>query len=272
MWFAGCLWGCGPKIRRRSATSLAVEVSGRGLPEGRRLGRNKRTGRIVSNVRVLSALVLVVLSAGGCAVATKSSHIYENPEREESVANSEVFGLSMDACWQRLIAGLSSEFFVITNVEKASGLITLDFGTDHPEGYVDCGTTTRTYGDQSVVYEVAGDSQYMADVQVGVNVSRQTVQRDTSLSGKINVHVSEVAGGTRVAVNARYIWTAEIGGFYESVGSMGSAGPFPLNKQVHTKSFNTNAPSLGEGDEISCGSNGALEKLILDIVRAEPEL
>lgn len=167
-----------------------------------------------------------------------------------------------------LISGLSSEFFVINNVEKASGLITLDFSTDSAEQFVDCGTTTRTYGDSTVTYAVAGDSDFLVDRQVGVNVATQTIQRKTSLSGKINVHVSGKPDGTQVTVNVRYIWTNVVGGSYTVAGVLASSPDMPIQEKTFAKTFNTNAPSAAATpDDFSCGSNGRLEAMILDIVR-----
>ena len=218
---------------------------------------------------VFLALSLMMMAIGGCAVPNKSTMVYTEAAFPSKLENEAVVNASFDDCWSKLISGLSSEFFVINNVEKASGLITLDFSTDAAEDFVDCGTTTRTYGDKTFTYAAAGDAEFQFDQKVSVNVARQTVQRTTSLSGKINVHVSEVPGGTKVAVNVRYIWTNVVGGYYRLAGSLMSGPVQALDRQTVTKTFNTNAPSArSDSEDISCGSNGKLEKRILDIVNS----
>ena len=112
-------------------------------------------------------LVISVMIAGGalalvgCAVPRASTMHYAPAQFPNRIVNEAVVPESFDVCWSRLIAGLSSEFFVINNVEKASGLITLDFASEAPERYIDCGQTTRTYADSTFTYAVAGDSQYL---------------------------------------------------------------------------------------------------------------
>ncbi len=222
-------------------------------------------------------LVISVMIAGGalalvgCAVPRASTMHYAPAQFPNRIVNEAVVPESFDVCWSRLIAGLSSEFFVINNVEKASGLITLDFASEAPERYIDCGQTTRTYADSTFTYAVAGDSQYLVDEKVGVNVARKEIHRTTSVEGKINVHVSAVPDGTKIAVNVRYVLTTRVGGRYRIAGSLASGPVQEFAPETYTKAFNTNAPSERESqDDVSCGSNGALEQIILDVVRKKP--
>ena len=222
--------------------------------------------RVISLISVVSLLVLT----SGCAIPVKSSVNYIPPVPEESLENEVTVDASFDDVWQTLITGLSSEFFVITNIEKASGLITLDFSSDQPELYVECGETTRTYGDETTTYDPAGDSTYKFDgaANSSGNVAKYHVQRTTSLSGKINLHVSEMSDGTRVSVNARYIHTNLVSGFYNVDTGVSVQGGQRLTPETYTKSFNTNSTSQsGEPDDYVCCGTGELERLILDIVR-----
>ena len=216
----------------------------------------------------LIATWIVVSLITGCAVPAKTSINYVPPELPEQVENTVVLNESYDDVWSRLIGGLSTTFFVINNVEKASGLITLDFSTDSPERYVDCGVSTRTYNDEIYTYEVAGDATFPYDQKSGMQVAKQQVSRDTSLTGKINVHVAEVSAGTKVTVNVRYIWTNVVSGTYKMAGAVAALGPTQgLQPKTYTKSFNTNATSTPNNpDDFPCGANGNLEALILDIV------
>lgn len=219
-------------------------------------------------LKVGFVLVLAAVVFSGCAVPVKTTTDYSAPDAPRDIENRLVVESSFDDTWGKLIAGLSSEFFVINNIEKASGLITLDFSSEHPEQFVDCGVTTRHYGDQTFTYQAAGDSDYLADKQSGVNVARMNVHRDAALTGKINVHVAEVSDGTQVSVNARYIWTVVAGGTYKMAGSISSGPTQAIPQSTTTKSFNTRSASKSNGPEDpGCGATGELERMILDIVR-----
>jgi hypothetical protein len=230
---------------------------------------NPRSDSHITRTAVLCLVILwSTLQLTGCAVPIQSTANYVDPVLLEHVANQLVLDEEFDVVWNKLISGLSSEFFVITNVEKASGLITLDFSTNEPERFVDCGTVTRTYGGESTTFAVAGDYSFKHDEIVGVNVARKNVIRHTALSGKINVHVARFPDGTRVTVNARYIWNLELGGTYVLAGSLASGPTQSLQRSNHSKSFNTNSVSGPDVDlDFTCGPNGELEDMILDIVR-----
>ena len=228
-------------------------------------------GAISRNAQLLAITFMVVCGASqltGCAVPVQSTAKITDPVLPEKVSNQAVLDEDFDVVWEKLISGLSSEFFVINNVEKASGLITLDFSTSTPERFVDCGNVTRTYGDESNTFALAGDSSFKYDETVGVNVARKRVTRNTDLSGKINVHVAEVPDGTRVTVNARYIWSVELGGTYEMAGSLASGPTQALQRSNFSKSFNTNSVAGPDADlDFTCGATGELEAMILDLVR-----
>lgn len=230
---------------------------------------NTRSDSHIARTAVLCLVILwSTLQSTGCAVPIKSTAKYVDPVLLEHVANQLVLNEEFDVVWDKLIFGLSSEFFVITNVEKDSGLITLDFSTNAPEQFVDCGTVTRTYGEESTTFTVAGDYSFKYDEIVGVNVARMNVIRNTGLSGKINVHVARFPDGTRVTVNVRYIWNLEIGGSYVLAGSLASGPTQSLQRSSHSKSFNTNSVSGPDVDlDFTCRPNGELEDKILDIVR-----
>ena len=214
---------------------------------------------------VLFLLCISLLSS--CATATKSTFQYKEPDVSNSIQNKVVVNISYDECWKRLVSGLSSEFFVITNIEKASGLITLDFSTQTPELYVDCGESKRTYGDEDFSYKVAADASYPMDVKSGIQVAKATVVRDAFLSGKINILVSEVSNGVQVTVNARYIFNVNVGGTYRLVGTGIGDLQHDLASNTYTKTFNTNSIDRSNGpDDFTCRPTGELEATILNII------
>jgi len=212
-------------------------------------------------------MAALIFCLGGCAVPKKSTLGYVLPDLEDFPENTVIVDTSFDDCWKTLIAGLSSEFFVINNVEKASGLITMDFYTDSPEDYIDCGVSKRSYDGVDQTYQTAGDAIYKEDTRVAGGVNRATIRRETTLNGKINVHVSEMADGVKVSVNVRYVWTLVRSGTYYYDDGMN----FPVHQQMipdrSSKVFNTNSVSKKDSPgDLCCHSTGVLEGMILDIV------
>src|SRR3546814_8710634 len=67
---------------------------------------------------------------------------------QPSLTNSRTVNAGFEETWDRLVRNLSSEFFVINNIEKASRIINVSFQTDAPERYVDCGVTHRTRSEE----------------------------------------------------------------------------------------------------------------------------
>ena len=68
-----------------------------------------------------------------------SSAQYIAPNERQQYENTVTIQNSFDDTWAAIIDYSSSSFFAIETVEKSSGLITLSFGTQNPEAYVDCG-------------------------------------------------------------------------------------------------------------------------------------
>jgi len=68
-----------------------------------------------------------------------SSAQYIAPNERQQYENIVTIQNSFDDTWAAIIDYSSSSFFAIETVEKSSGLITLSFGTQNPEAYVDCG-------------------------------------------------------------------------------------------------------------------------------------
>src|SRR3546814_5713784 len=104
-----------------------------------------------------------ILLTAGCAAQADLN--YRKPT-QPSLTNSRTVNAGFEETWDRLVRNLSSEFFVINNIEKASRIINVSFQTDAPERYVDCGVTHRTYtsptGKKAVyTYGTAGDSVFM---------------------------------------------------------------------------------------------------------------
>ncbi len=157
------------------------------------------------------------------------------------------------------MSGLSSQFFVVNNMDKASGFINVSYSGD-PEKYVDGGELVFKVSNLREPREyrfpaATANSQYEV-FQNGVLIG---VQRHLSLEGRMNVVVSESAPGkTKVTVNTRYVLTLN--------STMQSFAGQPIPPYTGTISFNT-----GEEAKFPSGttfrSTGALEAAALALVK-----
>src|SRR3546814_19749131 len=89
-----------------------------------------------------SAVMAAILLTAGCAAQADLN--YRKPT-QPSLTNSRTVNAGLEETWDRLVRNLSSEFFVINNIAKASRIINVSFQTDAHERYVDCGVKHRTY-------------------------------------------------------------------------------------------------------------------------------
>lgn len=153
-------------------------------------------------------LVLVVLITG-CSTAR-----YTAPSAPQKPSFTTVINEGYDQTWEAVIDHVSSTFFAIENFEKESGLITVTFGSDDPDEFINCGNhfvkITRNYRTQTF------DGPYETFV-VGMN---------GSFSGRMNISAREISKEkTEVRVNAKYIlqdayghtWNFNSGSFGEAI-------------------------------------------------------
>ena len=116
-----------------------------------------------------------------------------------------------DEVWNRLVAGLGEKFFVVNNLDKASGFINVSY-TGDPEEYVDGGELYFK------VSNLAGTREYrfpasrkFAEYETSQNGMLWFVRRNLNLDGRINIVVAEVSESkTRVTVNTRYVLTLSV--------------------------------------------------------------
>jgi hypothetical protein len=90
-----------------------------------------------------------VLVAVGCAGSTD----YTRPTTNPQVENSKIINKPREAVWNAAVPALGKQFFVINNLDKASGFINLSY-TGNPEAYIDCGRWV------SYVKNAAGERTY----------------------------------------------------------------------------------------------------------------
>jgi hypothetical protein len=205
-----------------------------------------------------SALLVLGLVIAGCAGKLD----YVPPASLSAQPNAKTVAKSKDQVWEQLIPALSSRFFVINNIDKASGLINISYSGD-PERYVHCGTVTsyvknargeRTYSfpgsRASQTYEVMTDNLYF-------------IERTMALDGRMNIVVqANGAGATNITVNTRYVLTRN-----QKVTS--AAGGFPQNFS-HSINMNTGQgssfPTSSSLPPLQCVPNGTFESEVLGLV------
>jgi hypothetical protein len=145
----------------------------------------------------LSLVVLIFSFSVGCS----SSAIYKPPLENNSITNySKVVNKSFDETWDALISYSASTFFAIDNFEKASGLITLSFGSSEPERFITGGYWKYDYSYGATQLHFEGDYvKYGATYQNG------------ELNGRMNIVVRKVdESNTKVTVNAKYVYSVDV--------------------------------------------------------------
>lgn len=86
-------------------------------------------------MKIVALLSLLVLA--GCAVVNPK---YTAP-RDRGYLKDKTFEInkSFDEVWKSLVEYVPRKFFTIEESDKNSGVLTLSFGSNRPERYVDCG-------------------------------------------------------------------------------------------------------------------------------------
>ena len=210
------------------------------------------------------AVVLAVF-LNGCA----SSGGQYTPPIRQAVTTDRTIAMPFGQFWDVYVEQLSKSFFVINNIEKESRIVNVSFATNQPGDYVDCGRMLRTSshpasGERTWRYDTADNSTYAAGVK-GTNVEIQFA-RETSLDGRANIFMAPEADGTKLSVNARYVWTVKVTGHNPYAAAYGTGG------YVGTESMSVTFTSTQAGSQtvnqetLTCLSKGRLEQQLLDLV------
>lgn len=204
--------------------------------------------------------LLAITALAGCAGKLD----YVRPSTPLRVENSIVIDKARDAVWNAMIPALGKQFFVINNLDKSSGLISISYSGD-PELYVDCGRVTsyvkNARGERT--YEFAGakaSQQYEVMSDAGLFM----ISRRMTLEGRINL-IFEEAGPqkTRVTANTRYVLSREM-----QVQS--ASATFPQTRR-DSISFNSGQsasfPSARDGRALECQPTGRFEMDVLSLAK-----
>lgn len=203
-------------------------------------------------MKQLIAAGVVTLVVSGCA----TSNMSYVPPSEPIITNTKTINQPFDQIWDKMVKELSSDFFVINNIDKSSRLINISFSTDKPSTYVDCGITNRSFenarGKQNYRYATADSTLYTFTNTNGVvfNASRKT-----RLEGRANIYVAPEAAGTNITVNTKYVLNVQTSAF--------NVNGVPAGNETSTIDFSTKTPQRG-GSTIGCNTLGVIERKILD--------
>lgn len=183
----------------------------------------KSTTPVLPGVR-RTTCVMALTFLGACATTAE----YAPPGPLPAVENVRTIEAGFDETWTALVNYVSSSFFGIRSFEKASGLLTLSFGTTDIPRFVECGT-----------WEGDGPQRY--------------IERDLgfTLDGQMNLFVEpQGPSRTQVRVTTRYVLRDHSRNVYE----------FTSNSSATVTIRN---PTAGTIPTRTCRSTHAAEKQII---------
>jgi hypothetical protein len=199
---------------------------------------------------------------GGCAGKVEYARPSMQPSR---TGNIKTLQKPREAVWSAAVPELSKRFFVINNLDKASGLINISY-TGDPERFIDCGRITsyvkNARGERTYDFSGAKASQSYEVMNPGVGLF--FIDRKMSLEGRVNLVFEEVSStSTRVTANTRYVVA-------RSQTIRNAANNIP-QRVDDTISFNSGGGALfppnAQGASAECLSTGTLEREILEAVQ-----
>lgn len=208
-------------------------------------------------------LPMIVCTAALAACAGKLDYVRPSAEAART-GNVKVIDRPREAVWTTSVPELGKRFFVINNLDKASGLINVSY-TGDPEKYIDCGRITsyvkNARGERTYAFPGAKANQTfeVLDPSTGLFF----IERKMSLDGRVNLVFEEVSPNqTRVTANTRYV-------VQRHITIRGTSG-FPQSN-TDSISFNSGGgasfPARSDGRATECVASGALERELLSAIR-----
>lgn len=210
--------------------------------------------------------IAVSLAASGTAEAKllDGGANYTPPSTTLQVDNARDFSAPYDKTWKAVVAHLSDTSFVIDNIDKDSGLITVSFSVSDPRTAVDCGGWTYW------VKNLRGRRDYNNDAaapyaqyEVLQSGTLTNIERSAALAGKFNILVTSPTEQTsRVKVTARFVQNLSFKVTPLALDSnFRRVGPLTFNESI---GFNTGQEGQISGGQTVCRSKGKLESEVLD--------
>ena len=215
------------------------------------------------------------MATTGCVTFNKTTSNYIEPKPNDVLHTASV-EIPFDTAWDMLIEGITKHIYVINNIEKASGLITVAFSSDDVEKWIDGGMITRNYGTSVFTFNGAADAVFLYDEQSGLYVVTYHITRKTSLDALANIHLRKVSETTTsISVNARYVVTINNVGYYNlkdwagNIQETGEVPPAPLSL-----SLSTSTPAAVKGEygfalpkyDLTLQNKGVFERYIISLI------
>lgn len=217
--------------------------------------------------KLILSLVMVAMGLGATGCGSRiDTKITEWPATYD-IETSRTFNAPYDKVWKATVDSIGQSFFVLENIEKDSGIMSISFSSKTPSDYIDCGTVTdsgKINGkDYSFSFEAAS-SPVTRWVTGNGSLAIQCL-RTASLSGKSNVLVQKFSKDTtRVKITTRYVFTLD----YTCQFPYDAGGFTPAYRtEKISDSMSFVADELGtfdKADSIQCRSKKTLESWILD--------
>lgn len=205
----------------------------------------------------LLGLAAAVAFGGGCAGKINSNKI---PPSEYDVQETKIYNKPYDSVWKAVVQSIGSSYFVLENIEKDSGILSLSFSAQTPDDIIDCGMIEETGTVYMKKYELKykGTANNITKTVLTDNGLTGTALRKFSVSGKSNILVKSVGSkSTQVTVKTRYVVELKY-----NVLLQGALAPIQTHNsmQFTGKEIGTfNVPG-----SMTCRSKGTLERSIFD--------
>ena len=211
------------------------------------------------SIPLLLPATAFLLFLSGCASSTLS---YTEPANVQKVQISKTIDKPRDAVWAAAVPALGKDFFVINNMDKASGLINVSYSGD-PHSFVDCGHISASFsnlrGTQNFEFDGsardANYTQYKNPLMINLH-------RQMNLDGRINIiFESPTPNTTVVTVNARYVLDRHL-----QARASNGAGDSRQDEVSFSSNGRAAFPEVGVTQATSCVPTGKLEQDVLRLI------
>ena len=156
----------------------------------------------------LSSLIMII-ALSSCAVEkknlTENVGKYVPPNIDDTnFKNSVITNKNFHETWTSVIDFIDDSFFKIQNLEKDSGLITLSFGSNEPENFIDCGDFEYTLFFTGEKFK----GSYIDYAKSGLLAV---------LEAKMNINIQKIDNeSTKVSINTNYTFSTQHAlGYYD---------------------------------------------------------
>ena len=156
----------------------------------------------------LSSLVMII-ALSSCAVEkknlTENVGKYVPPNIDDTnFKNSVITNKNFHETWTSVIDFIDDSFFKIQKLEKDSGLITLSFGSNEPENFIDCGDFEYTLFFTGEKFK----GSYIDYAKSGLLAV---------LEAKMNINIQKIDNeSTKVSINTNYTFSTQHAlGYYD---------------------------------------------------------